>query len=108
MEWCQQTEKLRCMVRLFGRSVATSVSIAAVDVSVLFCCVKERSKYRSLQMPDPFSSAYIIVMQANKTAVPGVQELCSKGSSTVLEGWSCVNVPSVVDQFNSLMKVCWG
>lgn len=108
VEWCQQTEKLRYMVCLFGRSVATNVSIAAVDASVLFCCVKERSKYRSLQMPDPFSSVFIIVMQAKETAVPGVQELCNKGTSTILEGWSSVNVPNVVDQFNLLMKVCWG
>lgn len=96
------------MACLFGRSVATNVSIAAVDGSVLFCCVKEWSKYRSLRMPGSFSSVFIIAMQANETAVPGVQELCSKGTSTIQEGWSCVNVLSVVDQFNLLMKVCWG
>ena len=98
VEWCQQTEKLRCMACLFGKSVAANVSIAAVDVLVVFCCVKEQSKYRSLQMPDPFSSVFIRVMQADETAVAGVQEFCSKGTSAILEGWSCVNVPSVVDQ----------
>lgn len=40
------------MACLFGRSVATNVSITAVDVLVLLCSVKEQSKYRSLQMPD--------------------------------------------------------
>lgn len=50
----------------------------------------------------PFSSMFRMVMQADETAVPGVQECCSQ------EGWSCVDVPSVVDQFNLLMKVYWG
>lgn len=43
----------------------------------------------------------VIGTQANETAVPGVREVCSKG-------WSCVNVLRGVDQFNLLMKVCWG
>lgn len=108
MESCQQAEKLPCTACLFGRSVATNASIAAVDVSVLFCCVKEQSKYGSLQMPDCFFSVFIIVMQGNRTAVPGVQELCSKGTSTIRVGWSYVNDPSGADQLNLLMQVCWG
>ena len=59
-------------------------------------------------MPDPFSSVFIIVMQANETAVPGVQELCSKVTSAIQGGWSCVNVLNAVDQFNLLVKVCRG
>lgn len=100
VEWCQQTEKLPCTGCLFGRSVATNVSIAAVDVSVLFCCVKEQSKYRSLQMPDCGSSLFVRVMQGNRTAGPGVQELCSKGTSALREGWSWVNVPGGADKLN--------
>lgn len=48
------------------------------------------------------------VTQANETAVPGVQELCGKGTSTFREGCPCVNVLHVVDQCNLLTGVCWG
>lgn len=63
-------------------------------------------KIQILANARPFLLSVYNSHEANETAVPGVQELCSKGTSAIQEGWSCVNVLSVVDQFNLLLKVC--
>lgn len=96
-------QKLRCMERLFGTSVATNVSLASVDVSYLFGCVKKWSKQSSLPRTDPFPSAFMVVIQKKKLC--GVKELFSKETSSIQEGLSCVNVLSMRYQFRLLMKV---